>query len=89
MPKEARARQFKISVNGKSFVTLPELCMLVHMYSNGSSDELCESDYDNAKKTLQIALDNWKEERLEDKLFDDAVKNLIIATIEESKGVKI
>ena len=89
MPKEARARQTILNNDGR-YVTLelPSICLLVHMYQTGSGPDLGEETYKFHLETLQIALDNWKEGRLDDKLFDDAVKDLIIATIHESRGIK-
>jgi hypothetical protein len=89
VPKEARARQTKLNNEGRYVtINLPEICLYVHMYSTGSGPDLGEEEYNYWKETLQIALDNWKEERLDDKLFDDAVKNLIQATLDETKGIK-
>jgi len=89
MPKEARDRQTMLNDDGK-YVTidLPEMCLLVHMYYTDAGPSLGSDKYKHHLETLKIALDNWKEERLDSKLFDDAVKNLVIATINESKGIK-
>lgn len=89
MPKEARARQTMLSDCGR-YVTLdlPHICLLVHMYHTGCGPDLGEERYLYHLETLKVALRYWTEDRPDDKLFDDAVKNLIIATIEESKGVR-
>ena len=87
MPKAARNRQYEEEPRGR-MLSLPEICLLVHMYSTGTGPDFGEKTYEYHKETLQIALDNWKEERLQDKLFDDAVKNLIQATLDEAKGIK-
>jgi hypothetical protein len=64
---------------------LPEICLIVHMYNTGSGPISLE-EYEEYRETLQIAVDNWKEERAENKLFDDAVLNLINVTLKECIG---
>lgn len=89
MPREARERQTILTRDGCYVTkTLPQICMDVHMYSTGSGPDLGEERYEDYKKTLQIAVDNWKEESPYDKLFDDAVLNLIKATLKECEGEK-
>ncbi len=89
MPRAARERQTFLNDNGK-YVTidLPEMCLVVHMYQTGSGPDLGSERYKHHLETLQIALDNWEEGRPDEKLFDDAVLNLIVATINESKGIR-
>lgn len=89
MPKAARQRQTLLSDEGRYVTqTLPELCMIVHMYQTGSGPDLGSETYAYHLETLQIALDNWEEGRADEKLFDDAVLNLVVATINESKGIR-
>ena len=83
MPKEARVRQETEWPDGLvEFRMLPQICSDLHMSFNGSADDTVHDDVFDLE-TLRIALKNWKEGREQDKLFDDAVRNLIAATIQE------
>jgi hypothetical protein len=89
MPRAARERQTFLNDNGKYVtINLPEMCLIVHMYQTGSGPDLGEDRYMRHLETLQIALDNWEVGREDDRLFDDAVYNLVKATIEESQGIR-
>ena len=84
MPKEARGRQYRTRYDQTKFRSLLDICLDVHMHTQGSSDELAPQEYEYEKETLAIALNNWKEGLPRSKAFDDAVKNLIQLTLNEA-----
>jgi len=90
MPREARERQGNFYEDHPNVHrTLPAICVDVHMISCGSADYSDDGkQYEYDKETLQIALDNWQESIPSNKMFDDAVKNLIEVTLKESRGEK-
>lgn len=85
MPKESRERQVRTRYDETKFRNLLEICLDVHMYTTGSSDDLSPDEYEYDKQTLAIALNNWREEIPRSKAFDDAVKALIQATLNEAQ----
>ena len=82
MPKEARERQ-GISTEWHSLL---DICLMVHMHSEGSSDELTPEQYEYHKETLATALNHWEPSHPRSKKFDDAVRNLIQVTLDEANG---
>jgi hypothetical protein len=80
MPKEARERQD----NFTEWHSLLDICLMVHQYSCGTSDEFLPEKYEYHKETLAIALNHWEESIPQCQKFDDAVKNLIYATLDEA-----
>lgn len=60
------------------------IALNVHMYTMGSYETMLE-DHKLNIKALQYALDEWKEYNHRSDKFDNAVKELLMLTIEESK----
>lgn len=68
--------------------TLLDICIETHMSHTGSSDPLREEDLQRNISVLQTAVDNWKDELVRTKRFDDAVLELCRATLAEVSVVK-
>lgn len=68
--------------------TLLDICLETHMSHTGSSDPLREEDLQRNILVLQTAVDNWKDELVRSKRFDDAVLELCRATLAEVAIVK-
>lgn len=84
MPYKARERQYRTRYDQAKFRNLVDICLDVHMHTQGSSDDLSPQEYEHDKETLGIALNTWRDEHPRSKSFDDAVKNLIQATLNEA-----
>lgn len=66
--------------------TLPTLCLDLRMACNGSADPMKDEDRDGAIAYLQGRLDAWKPAVRGQESFDEAVRQLVIATLAEVKG---
>ena len=62
--------------------SLLSLCLSVHMSSTGGADPWSERGLEDALKVLLLVLRDWEERS---NLFDDAVKNLVMATVIEAQ----
>lgn len=68
------------------YSNLLNICLDLHMQNSGSYDGMNKVVFKCLVSILEDALNEWKETtHLKYKQFDDAVKNLIIATLEECK----
>lgn len=75
-----------LELYGKSF-DIFDVCDSVHGSITGSSDPLLTEELNKSIQFLQTCLDTWAETPWEEtKEYDNAVKNLIIATINETNG---
>lgn len=63
--------------------TLPTLCLDLRMARNGSADPWSDTEVQEALAWLQHRLDTWKPSRPAGNKFDECVRQLVIATIEE------
>ena len=68
--------------------TLLDVCLETHMSHTGSSDPLREEDWQRNILVLQTAVNNWRDELVRTKRFDDAVLELCRATLAEAAVVK-
>lgn len=59
------------------------ICLALHMSLNGSSDPLDRATHDRYVSTLKSAFHTWEAGRPASKDFDDAVLDLILATLAE------
>ncbi len=91
MPKQTRERQwvFANDAGGKKFISLLDICLMVHQHSTGSSDELNPGQYEHWRDILKDAVRYWSEGHFQSLQFDNAVLNLIIATLNEPEFSKL
>jgi hypothetical protein len=64
---------------------LLDVCLELHMHNSGGGDPWC-FDRERYVHVLRTAIANWREGSASSKGFDDAVKNLIVKTLEEDDG---
>ncbi len=76
MPREAR----ELMEPGESLL---DVCLEVHAGKTGASDPLSGDRILRNYKILRLAIQHWDEGPSFSKKFDDAVKSVISATIEE------
>jgi hypothetical protein len=65
--------------------TVLDVCLMLHMSNTGSADPLTLEDEDKSLKLLKMMLSKWADSHVSSKRFDDAVKNLIEATLIETE----
>jgi len=62
---------------------LLDICLDLHMMNNGSYQDMTKEKYEFLVSILKQADEEWFEGNSKYKIFDDAVRNLIKATLEE------
>lgn len=67
---------------GMRNLTLPEICIKVHMHTNGSSDEISAEHYLCAVEYIENRLSIWSHNNC---TFDNSVRMMCRATIKEAK----
>jgi len=83
---ERSRRLYNSALSKDNLVTLLDIALDVHMTANWSYDRDANgSEHQEDVKILKYALDNWKEGRKEYSRFDNAVKELIEAALEENE----
>jgi hypothetical protein len=72
-------------------ISIYDICLELRMSWNGSSDPMDKDDEKKALEYLRITLGTWKEDSigLFETAFDNAVKNLIICTLQLNAYRKI
>lgn len=66
--------------------TIPTLCLDLRMACNGSADPMKDEDRNAAIAYLQSRIDAWKPSSRGQEGFDEAVRQLAIATLAEVRG---
>lgn len=69
-------------------IMLPEICLNLRMAVNGSADPWPDDQIEKTVYILQRRLDLWIDSHSRYKRVDDAVKELVIATLAEVKNAK-
>lgn len=63
--------------------TLPEICQFLHMATNGSTDPLPSEVEIDACIMLTMRVATWRNYNTLPEIFDEAVKNLVLATLRD------
>ena len=64
---------------------LMKACIDVHMYLNGSFDDLTKEGYEENLSYIIARLKYWKPSPSSSMLFDTAIKLVCVAVVEEAK----
>ena len=69
-------------------ITIFDICLALHMENNGSSDPLPDNVRRDYLDNLELTMEQWMPSFPGSRKFDDAIKDLIYATLIESGHVK-
>ena len=83
--REVLAEWYAEYDNPQSVSTLVDTCLLLRMSLNGSADPWPDADILKAVHLLQKRLEVWSPSRLDDEEMDNAIQDLVKATLSYAK----